>query len=902
MPVEYIQCGPMEIKSEIDAKGALLNELNKPSRFKYTWYVLANLFFTDRSRRTTNEIDFLLISPFGVQLVEVKGWDKEILDQEPETVSDQCGILSLKSRRFASLLQSKGLACGYVKACMLLTKSPAVNSNVDGVPIFGLREIAKLVDEMGSVSIEPDVCARIVSMFKPETIALKKGRFTRIGEVDLHPYDITKGTSIHRVLAGRHTRQGVEVDVHLFDFSAAESEHEKKAASREAESLVSLSKQPGVPRLIDGFQNVPQYPREIYYYCVERVNGTPISEKIGDQNWSHRARIDFCLAALTYLEKLHRCNEGNFIHRKITPVSLLVDSNGLPCFTEFSISRHGVAQTISPYVKTEFEGDWIAPEIRSEGLGAASQASDVFSLCSCLFRILPEEDEKCSFVAEILREGMNPSPDKRSSLPLLLQNIENYLRDEDSIKHFNSLSAIAIDDLLPMNGRTYQVIKRLGSGGYSTAYQVCDKSFPGATYCAKIYHNRNLAQEMCMHNAKIRSLSAGNGLQTIFDVSLNLDHDKIHLLCKFVDGQPLSTLIGTFAEYCNETLGEEPTAVIKQWCIELLEKISPLHAAGWVHGDISDSNVLLADGKLWIIDLDSVVEHGESHKSPGTPNYTTRSQEHAAMASASDDVFAIGSLLATLITGTSHKDFVTHVKSHSKQKTNGASDLSWISDFVQKALSIKDDEPFLSAEEALTWISLRVGEYSHPTESDRLSTLCKKLYSQIDRVMEIEHRIREVVRFMGCAAANDSLSIGEEQLIDEACIILEMLCESDARNNLLPGSDNVLLNVAIWYSELVADHLVSKFGIDVDGGQQTEEDITPENTQVAPIQEVETGDAKLWLRLARWAKINQVFSNKARQFLYDYGKSLTRNWKTSDRQNEWAKSLLQAAVAKGFEK
>ncbi len=895
----------MEIKSEFDAKDRLLNELNKPSRSTSPWFLLGNLFFTDKANRTNNEIDFLLIGPSGVQLIEVKGWTKSILDEDLETVMDQCGILSQKAKRFASLADSKGINCGYIHSSMLFTKSPKMNSKIDGIPIFGYKEIGNLIDSMRTTKMDSDACLRLVSLFKPQTLALKKGRFNKIGATELEPYDISRGYSLHRIFKGHNPTQGVDVDVHLFDFSAADSEHEKKIAMREAESLVSLCKQPGVPRLIDGFQNAPQYPREIYFYSVERVQGKPLLEKIIDSEWTSRERITFCINALTYLEKLHQCSGGNFIHRNISPSTLFVDTLGLPCYTEFDKSRHGIAQTISTYTTPPVVGDWIPPEITQNGLISATQQSDIYSLCYCLIKALEGGEDKCSFIAEILKDGTKSRVDERFSIASLLKNIRGFLKDEDRSEHFRSLSAIAVDDILPLNNRSYQVVQRLGSGGYSTAYRVVDKDNPTASYCAKIYHAPDLAKEMTDHYAKVRPISANNGIQTIFDISTDLSRDKIHLLCKFIDGRPLSSLLGSFMEYCDDTIGEFAVTVLERWGIELLEKISPLHQAELVHGDISPSNILISDGSLWIIDLDLILEAGETYKSEGTPAYSVQvNGRKGKKASPADDVIACARILESLIrtsvpkTQVSSDDKVNHSAPSMNAEYRG-----WLIDFLGKALSDEEEQQFKSSQEALEWISFQASSKPSGYEADSISRLCGKLSEELISEMNIEDRIREVISGVEHYCETNSIQINSDAILEEVCSTLAWLCESTIRKDLASKAVHLLHDLANEYSELVLRHLDSRFGLeeDNDDGDATDADSGETSLSSPTLYSHDLRNGRMWLKLSRWAKVNGMFSGKARGFLYDYGNCLSRNWGTSARQDDWAKSLLDKAIAKGFE-
>jgi serine/threonine protein kinase len=90
-------------------------------------------------------------------------------------------------------------------------------------------------------------------------------------------------------------------------------------------------------------------------------------------------------------------------------------------------------------------------------------------------------------------------------------------------------------------------------------------------------------------------------------------------------------------------------------CLEqLLSGIKAMHRAGYVHRDLSASNVWVGeDKKVYLLDLE--LAHGVNEPLPifgmGTPGFMSPAQETGAFPSFADDVYAVGCVMILLLTG-----------------------------------------------------------------------------------------------------------------------------------------------------------------------------------------------------------------------------------------------------------
>jgi tetratricopeptide (TPR) repeat protein len=95
-----------------------------------------------------------------------------------------------------------------------------------------------------------------------------------------------------------------------------------------------------------------------------------------------------------------------------------------------------------------------------------------------------------------------------------------------------------------------------------------------------------------------------------------------------------------------------PWPLLVRRLLPVVDALSQVHAAGWVHGDVKTSNVLLdADGLAHLVDLGSARPIGATDASGGSPYSTSPERLDGAPAAAADDIYAFGVLLYELIGG-----------------------------------------------------------------------------------------------------------------------------------------------------------------------------------------------------------------------------------------------------------
>jgi hypothetical protein len=95
-----------------------------------------------------------------------------------------------------------------------------------------------------------------------------------------------------------------------------------------------------------------------------------------------------------------------------------------------------------------------------------------------------------------------------------------------------------------------------------------------------------------------------------------------------------------------------PWTLIARRLLPVIDVLSRLHAAGWVHGDVKSANVLLdGDGLPRLVDLGSARRIGSTQPAGASPYSTSPERLDGAAAAEADDIYALGVLLYELVGG-----------------------------------------------------------------------------------------------------------------------------------------------------------------------------------------------------------------------------------------------------------
>ena len=152
----------------------------------------------------------------------------------------------------------------------------------------------------------------------------------------------------------------------------------------------------------------------------------------------------------------------------------------------------------------------VAPEVRTQGLGAADHRSDVYSLCACLTGLFQgREDEASRRAAEALAKGLAEEPEERSTLEDLEASLSELLGESVPPPAPPPARFWTEEQVVRFRDRDYRIVARLGSGGVGTTFKVVeiDRSTKEdlGTYVAKVGHNAETGRRVLKAYSLARS-------------------------------------------------------------------------------------------------------------------------------------------------------------------------------------------------------------------------------------------------------------------------------------------------------------------------------------------------------------------------------------------------------------
>ena len=135
-------------------------------------------------------------------------------------------------------------------------------------------------------------------------------------------------------------------------------------------------------------------------------------------------------------------------------------------------------------------------------------------------------------------------------------------------------------------------------------------------------------------------------LPVVVEAGVTAEGDA-YLVTEWIDGRPLSEAVGFGAPLARGTA----LRLVAQMC----RALGPLHAGGWVHGDLKAPNhVLRRDGTLFVIDLGLAREAGTTHEGVlGTPQLCAPEVTSGERIGAEADVYSLGMLFYAMLSGRS---------------------------------------------------------------------------------------------------------------------------------------------------------------------------------------------------------------------------------------------------------
>ena len=653
MKVTLFPCGPAANESELKASAHLQSRLiSIPGNDE--WILLTNLAFSVTHQLQSDEIDMIAIGPPGVRVIEVKHLSAQWIDSNTNSMGQEAERVTNKARKIGTTLRKIVPDLARVDGVFLLTREPSKVKRLAGKKVRGVQYHA-LTDWKGAIGFDsPHMLTslqvkRLARTLEPRSAVAVDGSLRRLaGYINLE-LQTPKQERFQRTYTGVHPARQDRVVLHLYDLSASDEINAETKARREYEALQRLQLYAWAPRILDSFQAAPGYTGEMFFFTVADPAAPCIAERASDVSWETMTRLAFTRSVVRALGELHEAETGDarLVHRNLTPETILVRHDNSPILTGFE--RTKIPGDISIASNRTSTGEWnptVAPEVRTQGLGAADQRSDVYSLCACLTRLFQErEDETSQRAAQALAEGLAQEPEKRATLQDLALSLSELLGEPVPAPPVPPARFWTEEQVVRFQDRDYRVVTKLGSGGVGTAFKVVeiDRSTNEelGTYVAKVGHDETIGQRVLKSHSLVRShLGRHAALSAIFEVAQEWRENDFIALMTWVEGAPLRDFTGVFLLLAEDQQESGETLALR-WLRVMCEALDVLHKNGLVHGDVSPRNMLVSESGLVLIDYDFVAKIGDRITAPGTILYCPPFHQDKRMASPADDIYAL---------------------------------------------------------------------------------------------------------------------------------------------------------------------------------------------------------------------------------------------------------------------
>ena len=287
MKVQSILCGQPVNESERRAHAHLRSRLlSAPGDDE--WLLLSNLSFSSSHGRQSDEIDFVVIGPPGARVVEVKHWGTRWINRQRHIVEREAEKVTAKAKRIGAALRRKVRRVGRVDGAFLITERASrvrgiAGRKVRNIPFCTLGQWKEAIGfELPAILSRNQVRRLGQELALHAPIALE-GKVRRLFEYEDLQLQTPRDQRFHRIFKGVRLGTRDPMVVHLYDLSAKEGDAEVRAR-REYEALYRLSKFAWAPRIRASFQELRDYPGEMWFFSIDDPAVPSLEKRAADKS------------------------------------------------------------------------------------------------------------------------------------------------------------------------------------------------------------------------------------------------------------------------------------------------------------------------------------------------------------------------------------------------------------------------------------------------------------------------------------------------------------------------------------------------------------------------------------------------------------------------------------------
>jgi serine/threonine-protein kinase len=201
----------------------------------------------------------------------------------------------------------------------------------------------------------------------------------------------------------------------------------------------------------------------------------------------------------------------------------------------------------------------------------------------------------------------------------------------------------------------YEILAELGRGAMGVVYKARDPKInrvvavKTVSLAGQTPEEEREYRERFFREAEAAGRLSHPGIVTIFDVGEEPETGAPYIVMEFVGGESLDKLL-------SRDDHKLPLETALQLTLELAEALDCAHGQGVVHRDLKPANILLTeDGHAKIADFGvaklNLANHTLAGRALGTPAYMSPEQLNGEAVDGRSDLFSLGVILYTVLTG-----------------------------------------------------------------------------------------------------------------------------------------------------------------------------------------------------------------------------------------------------------
>ncbi len=212
-----------------------------------------------------------------------------------------------------------------------------------------------------------------------------------------------------------------------------------------------------------------------------------------------------------------------------------------------------------------------------------------------------------------------------------------------------------MDDRTPQRFGRYEILGELGRGATGVVYKARDPKINRIVAVKTISLAGQPPEDELDYRARFfrEAEAAGRishpGIVTIFDVGEEPETHAPYIVMEFVNGEALDRMLA-------KADGRLPVEAALQLALELAEALDCAHRHGVVHRDLKPANILMTEeGHAKIADFGvaklNLANQTLAGRALGTPAYMSPEQLNGETVDGRSDLFSLGVILYTTLTG-----------------------------------------------------------------------------------------------------------------------------------------------------------------------------------------------------------------------------------------------------------